>query len=118
MFSKTTLAALLVLAAVVSVRAEDPPLRDPMQPYQPAASGGPEGSAPPRYELSAVLISATRRVAVVNGRPYQRGDVVDGAEITSIEPKLVHLQEGSEELVVHLSLARAQVPISQGDSGP
>ena len=118
MFSKGTLVALLVFTAAASVRAEDPPLRDPMQPYRPAASDGREGSAPRRYELSAVLISATRRVAVVNGRRYQQGDRVDGAEIIGIEPKLVHLREGSEDLVVHLSPGRTQVQISQGDSGP
>ena len=34
-----------------------------------------------RFRLTAVLISDARRVAIVNGKPYQPGETVDGAEI-------------------------------------
>jgi len=74
-----------------------------MQPYRPGAAGtGTAESLPRPYELTAVLISATRRVAVLNGRPYQEGDTVDRATITRIEPQIVHLHKDGADLVVHL----------------
>jgi len=117
-----TVAGLLVAAAAAT--AEDAPVRDPMQPYRFVA--GPSGSvAAPRFALTAVLISPTRRVAIVNGKPYERGESVNGAEIVRIDPDAVHLREHGNDLVVLLghvaapaAVAVAAAKPSQGETVP
>jgi hypothetical protein len=115
-FRRCALIVAGVLVAATAARAEDAPVRDPMQPYRFAA--GPGGSvAAPRFALTAVLISPTRRVAIVNGRPYERGESVSGAEIVRIDADAVHLREHGNELVVPLGHAAAGKP-SQGETAP
>ena len=115
-------AALLVVGLLVATgapRAADAPVRDPMQPYRYVATPGSGGVGAPRFALTAVLISPTRRVAIVNGKPYERGETVGGAEIVRIEPDAVHLREHGNELVVPLGhVAAAAAKTSQGETVP
>jgi hypothetical protein len=67
--------------------------------------------------LTVVLISPTRRVAIVNGKPYECGEIVGGAEIVRIDPDAVHLREHGNELVVPLGHAAAG-KLSQGETPP
>jgi hypothetical protein len=110
-----TVCALLLAARCA--RAEDPPpLRDPMQPFA-AIVGTGGGTAAPRFQLTAVLISSARRVAIVNGKPYQSGQSVDGAEIVRIEPAAVHLRQRGDEFVISLGgPAKSRQPIKQGET--
>jgi hypothetical protein len=105
--------------ALTSARADDlPPPRDPMQPYA-RGIGGAAAVAGPRFTLTAVLISSERRVAIVNGKPYQSGENVDGAEIVRIESSAVHLREHGAEIVVLLGrVAPSRAPASQGEATP
>ncbi len=103
-------------AAAGAARAADAPVRDPMQPYRFVA--GPGGGVAPRFALTAVLISPTRRVAIVNGKPYECGESVSGAEIVRIDPDAVHLREHGNELVVPLGHAVAAGKPSQGETPP
>jgi hypothetical protein len=106
-----------VLVAVASARAAEAPVRDPMQPYRFVA--GPDGSvAAPRFALTAVLISPTRRVAIVNGKPYERRESVNGAEIVLIDSDAVHLREHGNDLVVPLGHVAAAGKPSQGETVP
>ena len=109
--------ALCAWLAAASAVAE-PPVRDPTQPYRPVA-GEPGTSAEPapRFRLTAVLIAPSRRVAVVNGKPYQQGQRVDGAEIVSIEAHSVQLRDGNADLVLHLGSGPPKAR-SAGVSGP
>ncbi len=111
--------AVLLIVAVARAGAELP-LRDPMQPYRAgagAAAGG--GGAGPRFALTAVLISPSRRVAIVNGKPYERGETVNGAEIVRIERDAVYLRERDTELVVPLGNGGAPAKRnSQGETAP
>jgi len=112
--------ALLVSAAVVG--SEELPVRDPMRPFTAVqAAGGDTNPAAtgPRFVLTAVLLAAERRVAVVNGEPRLLGDTVAGAKIVAIEANAVRLQEGGKELVIHLG-RRAQVRSAavQGETVP
>ena len=117
MFSRRALIVAGLLAAAAAARAEDVPVRDPMQPYRAVA--GPAGSvAAPRFALTAVLISPTRRVAIVNGKPYECGERVNGAEILRIDPDAVHLREHGSEIVVLLGHAVAVGKSSQGETVP
>ena len=115
--------AALVLAAAVlgawGANAEEPPLRDPMRPFGSDSSSGtvavPDA---PRFTLTAVLVSPTRRVAVVNGRPYLEGDAVDGAEIVAIELDSVRLREHGAERVISLRRPGAGRQSVQGETVP
>jgi hypothetical protein len=94
-FKPARIAASLLLTAA-TVMAEEPPLRDPMRPFTSGAvTGAAAAAAVPRFVLTAVLIAPTRRVAIVNGKPYGLGDAVDGAEIVAIELGSVRLREGA-----------------------
>ena len=117
MFSRCALIVVGVLVAASAAPAADAPVRDPMQPFRFAAGPG-GGAAAPRFALTAVLISPTRRVAIVNGKPYERGESVDGAEIVRIDPDAVHLREHGNELVVPLGHATAAGKPSQGETAP
>jgi len=117
-FSRYALIIAGVLAAAGAAWAEDAPVRDPMQPYRFVASAGGGGVAAPRFALTAVLISPTRRVAIVNGKPYERGESVNGAEIFRIDADAVHLREHGNELVVPLGHAAAAGKPSQGETAP
>ena len=109
----TVLLALLAGTAV----AQEPPLRDPMQPFEYRATpDGVERQAPERLEVTAVLISPQRRVAVINGAIHREGDWIEGAQITRIEPQVVHLRRGSEDFVVRLKARRAGSQTDQGES--
>lgn len=115
--SARLLVAGLLLGAALA-RADEPPrLGDPMQPYRNVAgAGGVEGTGP-RFTLTAVLISPSRRVAIVNGKPYERGETVGGAEIVRIEADAVHLRERGAELVVPLGRAEpVAMRNSQGET--
>jgi hypothetical protein len=120
-FSRCALIVVGVFVAAGAARAEDALVRDPMQPYRFVA--GPGGVGAPRFALTAVLISPTRRVAIVNGKPYERGESVNGAEIVRIDPDAVRLREHGNELVVPLghaavaAAAAAEKP-SQGETPP
>ena len=116
------LAAVLALAVGASgvLGAEEKPVRDPMRPFGAVSVNGAAPTANgPRFAVTGVLIAPTRRVAVINGKPLQLGDVVDGAEIVAIEPGIVRLRENGAELVLSL-VRRASVrePIVQGDTVP
>jgi hypothetical protein len=106
-FRRAVVIALGVLTVSIAYADEPLPLRDPMQPYRAVAGVAGGGGAGPRFALTAVLISPLRRVAIVNGKPYERGDTVDGAEIVRIEADAVHLRERGNELVVPLGRVAA-----------
>lgn len=107
-------AALLSILVAASLPAETL-YRDPMRPYEPPAEG--RSAEPARYRLSTVLISSSRRVAVVNDQVCRVGDRVDGAEVIEIESEWVRLRVGSAYLTVALA-GRAQREITQEEAAP
>jgi hypothetical protein len=100
--------------------AEELPVRDPMRPFAAVASGGSSPAATgPRFVLTAVLLAAERRVAVVNGEPRLLGDTVAGAKIVAIEADAVRLQEGDKELAIPLGRrVQARSAAAQGETVP
>jgi hypothetical protein len=117
--SRAALAILLaVVAAGTAARAEELPVRDPMRPFAVSLEGSSGGAAAaPRFELTAVLLAADRRVAVVNGRPYLLGELVDGARIVAIEAGAVRFDDNGSELVIPLGRKSAP-PIAEGETAP
>jgi hypothetical protein len=110
---------LLSCLLVARVHAAEPALHDPTQPYNAVAvdAAGPVGAPTPRFRLTGVLISPTRRIAILNGKPCQEGQRVAGAELWKIESRSVQLRDGNHEFVVLLGKARAVAPTAEGDSG-
>jgi hypothetical protein len=111
----------IALALAGIARAAEPPVRDPMRPFNsvPGAGGVAAAAGEPRFALTGVLIAPSRRVAILNGKPYLAGAVVDGAEIVAIEPGTVHLRENGAELVISLaSRASARPPTALGETVP
>ncbi len=115
MFERILILGLIAFGHVGAALAEDLPLRDPTQPYREQQPGA-RGAVRQRTTLSAVLISPLRRVAVIDGKLYHEGELVDGATLTRIESHAVHLRRGSEEKVLRLDDARASTDETQGDS--
>jgi hypothetical protein len=116
-FRAALFAALLASSAVA---AEDElPVRDPMRPFGRDGAGGVAAAPAPRFTLTGVVISPSRRVAILNGRPYKQGDSVDGAEILAVETHAVRLKDGGNELVIPLrSAAKSRQPVTQGETVP
>lgn len=111
-------ATLLIAATwlIGAASASDSPLRDPTEPYRPAP-GAARAAPQQRYVLTAVLVSASRRVAVVNGRPCMVGDTIDGAEIVRIDAKQVHVRRGGRDIVLRLQRpVAAEREQNEGDS--
>jgi hypothetical protein len=115
--SSAALLATVSLLFALAASGAEPVVHDPMQPYR-AVDGvrGPGAEPLPRFRLTAVLISPTRRVAIVNGKPYTEGAHVNGAQITRIDPQSIELNDGGEELVIHLGRRHAAAPVVEGDS--
>ena len=75
-------------------------LGDPMRPYSQAGAAAERGGPP--YQISGVVISPSRRVALINGTVSSEGDRVGDAEILAIDAGAVRLRTGSRELTVYL----------------
>jgi hypothetical protein len=112
------LAALLCLLALGASRggAEELPLRDPLRPYTAGPGSASVEAAEQELRLTAVVVGAERRIAVINGAIRREGDHFDGITLVRIERGAVHLQRAGEDWIVRLD-GRAQRDES-GDSTP
>jgi hypothetical protein len=110
-------ACLALLGAATAAADELPPPGDPMRPFVVAGQSAAPGAARRPYELTAVVISSARRIAVVNGRPYQLGERIGAAEIVGIDRQAVHLRVKGETVVVPLGRATpiVRVPAGEGE---
>jgi hypothetical protein len=92
-----------------------------MRPFGADAgvAGGAAVASGPRFTLTGVLIAPTRRVAMINGRPYTQGENVDGAELVAIERNTVRLREQGSEVVISLGRpVQGRPPAVQGETVP
>lgn len=82
-------------------------LRDPTRPL----GYGPSAVEKQVLRLDSVLISATRKVAVINGRTVAENEWISGAQVKRIQPgKVVVIREGHEEvLTVRTSVRNTRV---------
>jgi len=115
-FKAALIVALYVLVPAGGMVAQELGLQDPTRPYRAAPAPSERTPAADRFELTAVLVSPQRRIAVINGKFYREGDAVNGAKITLIEPGFVRLQRGSEQREVRLIREGAGAQIRKGDS--
>lgn len=83
--------------------ADELEIDDPTRPFIAAgASDSTVREEPPGLELTAVLVSASRRIAVINGRFYTEGERVNGELITAIEPGAIRLRRGDADVLIRI----------------
>lgn len=97
MTSLKLLAALLLFATAAA--GAQTRLADPTRP--PAAAEGGEAApggatAKPSLRLQSVLISNTRKLAVIDGQTVPLGGEIGGATLTSVSETGVTLRRGAE----------------------
>lgn len=96
------IAFLGVLGTTGMVRAE---LGDPTRPPnmgEIAITDVGVDSSSPGFELTSILVSPGRQVAIVNGSRVEVGDDVSGASIIEILPHAVRLESGEEEIELRI----------------
>lgn len=100
MFKRLTIIVVLmpVLLSLPSLIAAEN-LADPMRP--PSVSyAAPKKSNAPRWEVTAILVSSGRRLAMINNRLLGVGARVDGARIKAIYGNAVELDVEGRALVI------------------
>lgn len=89
--------ALLVCAA--GPCCADEVLRDPTRPYKASV---PAAKAAAPFSVSAIIISADRRVAIVNGQSVGVGGSVYGATVVAIEKDYLILDRNGKRITARL----------------
>ena len=98
MYQRLLVVMLFGLLAFESASAQEAGvLAEPARAISPTQSQIRSGKS---FRLKGVLISGSRRTALLNGRPVQEGDRVGGAEILAIEQRGIRVRVGSRELSV------------------
>ena len=69
----------------------------------------------PRYTLSAILVTESSRLAVINDKVYAVGDRIGGEEISKITLDHIVLTDNSEERVLRVPQPQTEVIVE--DSG-
>ena len=107
----------LAVAAATTTVAQEPRVQDPMRPPAPPRSEGAAGSPVAGLSLTAVLVSASRRIAIVNGQIYREGDSVNGEEIVAIEPGSILIRRGGTDVRVRVRNHAAVTTRNDGEHG-
>lgn len=90
-----SLLMVLLLVAIPGASFGDEILRDPTRPY---VAGKNVTAATPRFTVNAIIVSAERRIAIVNGRRVAVGGSVDGATVIAIEKDHLLLEKKGERI--------------------
>jgi MSHA biogenesis protein MshK len=113
----TFLSALLLGTTMLQAAAADP--TRPPTPAEIRAWYGEDSGQPDetRWRLQSILISDTRRVAVINDQRVRIGDSVNLARVTQIGPHQVVLVDASDEsFTLHLESHRIRSgPVPRGN---
>ncbi len=75
-------------------------LRDPTRPYVVSER---VAVAAPRFKVNAIIVSADRRVAIVNGQRVVTGGSVNGAKVITIEKDHLILETNGERITAALN---------------
>jgi len=91
---------LLILATSQFVQAQ---LNDPTRPPNIAEEVISEaGEVDTSWDLSSILVSPERRVAIINGQAVKSGDMLAGAEVLNIDATGVKLKYRGEIILLKL----------------
>ncbi|HXA47765.1 MAG TPA: MSHA biogenesis protein MshK [Burkholderiaceae bacterium] len=112
---KSILIALMVLMLGQGVMAEE--LRDPTRPPVGIGQTPADAGVPAEPELQSILISPSRRIAIISGKTVQVGDKFGDARVAAINSSEVVLKTGKNLRVLKLYPSlHNQVTISHADS--
>jgi hypothetical protein len=70
------------------------------------------------FVLNSVLISAHRRIAIINGTRVKEGDQIGGAEVVQINPGGVRLKAEGETFEVRMTASVKTAAASDGEPEP
>lgn len=99
----TLLTALILSSAAVAE------IKDPTRPMSDAeirawlGQDAGNGHERPALQLQSILLSNSRRVAVINGTRVVVGDRIGRARVQAIEPGLVRLERDGETIELELT---------------
>jgi MSHA biogenesis protein MshK len=96
-------ALLLVAASPVGRAAHAQALSDPMRPPSAQAAAGIAAPGMASSRLQSVLISPSRKLAVIDGNTVPLGGTVQGATLVAIRESEVVLQKGTERETLKLN---------------
>jgi MSHA biogenesis protein MshK len=102
-----------VLGALPAISSAE--LRDPTRPLdfsEVDLEAGLQGttSAHAGYVLQSILVSPTRRIAIVNGERVQTGDEIGDAKVVAIQPWRVHLKGSQGKIELRITTIRVKTP--------
>jgi MSHA biogenesis protein MshK len=93
---------MLVVIANAAAEIKEDPLRPPG--YRNSGAGVSARHSAPRWHVNEILISDSRRVAIVNGISVQKGEHVSGARVVAIEPDHVTLEYNNKLITARLKM--------------
>ncbi len=88
----------LTLASALGLA--DEVLRDPTRPYTAVEQ---RAAAAPRFVVNAIIVSADRRVAIVNGRRVGVGSSLSGARVIAIDRDQLVLEIDGRHVIARLN---------------
>ena len=109
MFIKGITLSILLMAPVIGA-IEAAELRDPTRPmsYRPDVSKGGKDS----LKLESILIAASRKIAVINGKEIHEKDWIGNIQVLKILPGAVLIERAGKRQQLKL-----RTPIRLGDKG-
>lgn len=108
------LIAILSLMCAAQAQALSDPMRPPQAPAAPAgtpAAGSAESA--PASQLSAILVSGGRKLAVIDGAAVPLGGLVGDAKVVRITETEVTLRRGKELRTLRLHPAVEKIPVRE-----
>ena len=105
------MAAAAATLSMASVQAQA--LTDPTRPPHADPAGSLQDSAVQGTQLQSVLISPTRRLAIINGTMVPLGGMLGESKVVKITETEVVLQKGSETEVLKLFPGVEKQPIKK-----
>lgn len=92
----------VICALLLTVPVQVFALDDPTRPPGAGSTASAEQSLP-NLSLESILISASRRVAVINGQARVEGQTVDGVRVRQIHRDRVEVTASGQVKVLHLN---------------
>ncbi len=112
----------LVLGMFPTIAAAE--LRDPTRPMDffelegvPGLEGTATSTAHAAFVLQSILVSPTRRIAIVNGERVQKGDQIGSARVLEIEPWFVQLRGREGNIELRMTTIRVKTPVGERSEG-
>ena len=101
--SRRSLLIALAVALGAATPAASDTLRDPTRPH---TAQEVQKQRDPALRVSAIFVSDSRRVAILNGQTVGEGDSVAGATVTRIDDDVVTLEFGGRSVTARLGKVR------------